>query len=120
MGRFITMPIDRPNASAKPMAGLDFSSPCNLVSTDELGELSAGPNTMAEDLQQALARLKDANTLPEKDVEKERILLAGRRKLVDSPSHQRMGGTDITPKLKTVCVVVGTGCFSRPTLFRAP
>ncbi len=35
------------------MAGLDFSTPCNLVSTDEFGELSASLNTMAENLQQA-------------------------------------------------------------------
>ena len=56
MGRFITKPIDKLNASAKRMAGLDFSAPCDLVSTDEFGELSASLNTMAENLQQALAR----------------------------------------------------------------
>ena len=31
MGRFITKPIDKLNASAKRMAGLDFSAPCDLV-----------------------------------------------------------------------------------------
>ncbi|MEH2937780.1 sensor histidine kinase [Lawsonibacter sp. JLR.KK007] len=88
MGRFITKPIDKLNASAKRMAGLDFSAPCNLVSTDEFGELSASLNTMAENLQQALVRLEDANTQLEKDVEKERLLLAERRELVDSLSHE--------------------------------
>lgn len=88
MGRFITKPIDKLNASAKHMAGLDFSSPCDLVSTDEFGELSASLNTMAENLQQALARLEDANAQLEKDVEKERLLLAERRDLVDSLSHE--------------------------------
>ena len=88
MGRFITKPIDKLNASAKRMAGLDFSAPCNLVSTDEFGELSASLNTMAENLQQALVRLEDANTQLEKDVEKERLLLAERKELVDSLSHE--------------------------------
>ena len=88
MGRFITKPIDKLNASAKRMAGLDFSTPCNLVSTDEFGELSASLNTMAENLQQALARLEDANTQLEKDVEKERLLLSERKELVDSLSHE--------------------------------
>ncbi len=88
MGRFITKPIDKLNASAKRMAGLDFSALCDLVSTDEFGELSASLNTMAENLQQALDRLEDANAQLEKDVEKERLLLDERKELVDSLSHE--------------------------------
>ena len=88
MGRFITKPIDKLNASAKRMAGLDFSAPCALASTDEFGELSASLNTMAENLQQALARLEDANAQLERDVEKEQLLLAERKELVDSLSHE--------------------------------
>lgn len=88
MGRFITRPINKLNASAKRMAGLDFSSPCDLVSTDEFGELSVSLNTMARNLQQALFRLEDANTQLERDVEKERHLLAERKELVDSLSHE--------------------------------
>lgn len=88
MGRFITRPIDKLSASAKRMAGLDFSAPCDLVSTDEFGELSASLNTMADNLQQTLVRLEDANTQLERDVEKERLLLAERKELVDSLSHE--------------------------------
>ena len=88
MGCFITKPIDKLNASAKRMAGLDFSAPCDLSSTDEFGDLSASLNTMAENLQQALARLEDANMQLERDVEKERLLLAERKELVDSLSHE--------------------------------
>ena len=88
MDRFITKPVDTLNASAKRMADLDFSAPCGLSSADEFGELSASLNTMAENLQQALARLEAANTHLEKDVEKERLLLAGRKELVDSLSHE--------------------------------
>ena len=88
MGCFITKPIDKLNASAKRMAGLDFSAPCGLSSTDEFGDLSASLNTMAENLQQALARLEDANMQLERDVEKERLLLAERKELLDSLSHE--------------------------------
>lgn len=88
MGRFITRPIGKLNASAKRMAGLDFSAPCDLASTDEFGELSFSLNTMAENLRQALAHLEDANTQLEKDVERERLLLAERKELVDSLSHE--------------------------------
>ena len=137
MARFITKPISRLNASAKQMASLDFSAPCDLASSDEFGELSASLNSMAENLQQALARLEDANAQLgdtnarledanaqledtnarledanaqledantrledantqledanarlEQDVEKERFLLAERKELVDSLSHE--------------------------------
>lgn len=88
MGRFITRPIDKLNASAKRMAALDFSAPCDLASTDEFGELAASLNTMAGNLQQALVRLEDANTRLEQDVETERHLLAERKELVDSLSHE--------------------------------
>ena len=102
LGRFITKPISRLNVSAKRMASLDFSAPCDLVSSDELGELSASLNSMAENLQQALVRLEDtnaqledanaqledANARLEQDVEKERLLLAERKELVDSLSHE--------------------------------
>ena len=74
MGRFITKPVSELNTSAKRMAGLDFSAPCNITSTDEFGELSASLNTMAENLQQALSRLE--NSLEE------------RKELVDSLSHE--------------------------------
>ncbi|MDE7170750.1 MAG: HAMP domain-containing histidine kinase [Oscillospiraceae bacterium] len=88
MGRFISKPISELNTSAKHMANLDFSIPCGVSSADEFGELSTSLNTMAENLQQALARLEDANTQLERDVEKERLLLAERKELVDSLSHE--------------------------------
>ncbi len=88
MQRFITKPIDKLNASAKRLARLDFSAPCSLVSADEFGELSSSLNMMAENLQQTLSRLEDANTQLERDVEKERLLLAERKELVDSLSHE--------------------------------
>ena len=88
MGHFISKPVEKLNAAAKRMAKLDFSAPCAVLSSDEFGELSASLNTMSDNLQQALARLENANTQLERDVEKERRLLAERKELVDSLSHE--------------------------------
>ena len=43
-------------------------------------------------LQQTLARLEDVNAQLEKDVERERLLLAERKELVDSLSHEMQTG----------------------------
>ncbi len=88
MGQFISKPVEGLNAAARRMAKLDFSAPCSVSATDEFGELSASLNTMSANLQQALARLEDANTRLALDVEKERLLLAERKELVDSLSHE--------------------------------
>ena len=74
LGRFISKPLSHLNASAKRMAGLDFSTPCAVSSQDEFGELSHSLNTMADKLQTALARLEQS--------------LAERKELVDSLSHE--------------------------------
>ena len=74
MGRFITKPMSMLNASAKRMAELDFSAPCDLASTDEFGELSVSLNTMSDNLRQALSRLENS--------------LAERKELVASLSHE--------------------------------
>ena len=88
MGHFISRPVEKLNAAAKRMAKLDFSASCAVSSLDEFGELSASLNTMSADLQQTIARLEDANTQLARDVEKERLLLAERKELVDSLSNE--------------------------------
>ena len=88
MSCFISKPISELNTSAKRMAGLDFSAPCGLSATDEFGELAASLNIMAGNLQQTLTRLEDANRQLAMDVEKEQLLLAERKELVDSLSHE--------------------------------
>lgn len=88
MGHFISKPISKLNQTARKMAKLDFSTPCAITTNDEFGELTVSLNTMADNLQQALARLEAANTRLEKDVEQERRLLAERKELVDQLSHE--------------------------------
>ncbi|WP_322199188.1 HAMP domain-containing sensor histidine kinase [Acutalibacter intestini] len=88
MGHFISKPISKLNQTARKMAKLDFSAPCAITTNDEFGELTVSLNTMADNLQQALARLEAANTRLEKNVEQERRLLAERKELVDQLSHE--------------------------------
>lgn len=88
MGRFISTPVSKLNQSARKMAQLDFSVPCAVKTNDEFGELSENLNKMSGNLQQALTDLKAANIRLEKDVEKERLLLAERKELADRISHE--------------------------------
>ncbi|MDE7286462.1 MAG: HAMP domain-containing histidine kinase [Lachnospiraceae bacterium] len=88
MGRFISKPISKLNQAARRMAELDFAKPCVISSKDEFGELSVSLDIMAENLQQAIAKLKAANIQLEKEVEQEKRLLAERKELVDHLSHE--------------------------------
>lgn len=88
MSRFISKPVAELEQAAKRMADLDFSSACDIMTNDEFGRLSASLNVMAENLQTAFFKLETANKQLEKDVEQERMLLAERKDLVDSLSHE--------------------------------
>lgn len=102
MGRFISDPISQLNAVAGRLAGLDFSEPCCLTSDDEFGELSHSLSRMSENLQDTLvrleltnsqledtnARLEAANTQLAEEVGEKQRLLAERRDLTDSLSHE--------------------------------
>ncbi|MDO4276115.1 MAG: HAMP domain-containing sensor histidine kinase [Eubacteriales bacterium] len=88
MGHFISRPVSELNQAAGKMAQLDFSVPCTIHTDDEFGELAESLNIMAENLQRAISGLESANAQLEKEVEKERRLLAERKELADSLSHE--------------------------------
>ncbi len=88
MARFISKPVAELNEAARNIAKLDFSHPCGVTSSDEFGELSKNLNIMAVNLQQAFAELEEVNGKLEQDVEQKRRLLAERKELVDSLSHE--------------------------------
>lgn len=88
MGRFISEPVSGLNQAACRMARLDFSGPCQVDTEDEFGELSESLNKMAGSLQQAFGALEEANGKLEQDVEQKKRLLAERKDLVDSLSHE--------------------------------
>ena len=88
MSRFISQPVAELEQAAQRMAALDFASPCDIKTNDEFGRLSVSLNVMAENLQNAFVKLEAANAQLAKDVEQERLLLAERKDLVDSLSHE--------------------------------
>lgn len=88
MRRFISKPIDKLSEAARKMARLDFSSPCEIDTNDEFGELSLNLNKLSQNLQQSLSQLQTVNEQLEKDIEQEKRLLEERKELVDSLSHE--------------------------------
>ncbi len=86
--RFISNPVSDICEAAYRMARLDFSSPCELDSRDEFGELAENLNKMSDNLQQALEKLEQANMQLEKDVQQKRQLLNERKELADHLSHE--------------------------------
>ena len=88
MARFISKPVSELNDAARNMANLDFSQPCGVAGHDEFGELSHSLNAMAENLQKAFEELENVNRKLERDVEQKKRLLAERKELVDSLSHE--------------------------------
>lgn len=88
MARFISKPVSELNNAARSMADLDFSRFCRVTGRDEFGELSRSLNVMAENLQEAFAKLEKMNRELELDVEQKRCLLAERKELVDNLSHE--------------------------------
>lgn len=88
MARFISKPVSELNDAAGHMVDLDFSKPCRVTGHDEFGELSHSLNVMAGNLQKAFAELEHVNRKLEQDVEQKKRLLAERKELVDSLSHE--------------------------------
>lgn len=88
LGKLISDPLRQINETAGRMAGLDFTAHCEVAANDEFGELSHNLNVTFSNLKDAFDRLKTANARLEQDVEQKRILLAQRKELADSLSHE--------------------------------
>ncbi len=85
---FITNPVSKICREAEKIAGLDFSSVCDIRSKDEFGDIAKYLNTMSENLQHAFEKLEKTNAMLENEVQKERRLLKERRELTDRLSHE--------------------------------
>ena len=86
--RFISAPISDICEVARRIAQLDFTSRCQVTSTDEFGHLAGNINKMSENLQQVLGKLETVNRQLEKDVWQEKQLLEERKELVVRLSHE--------------------------------
>ena len=88
LGRFISKPISNICKSAQKIAGLDFSSHCEITSKDEFGSLADSLNKMSENLQRTIMELENANMQLVKDICQKKQLLEERNELTDWLSHE--------------------------------
>lgn len=88
LGYFISKPLNKIKRAAEQMARLKPAAHCDIDTEDEFGELSKHLNTMFSNLQETLKQLETANGQLEDDVAQKHLLLAQRKELTDSLSHE--------------------------------
>ena len=83
-----TQPIKEINKTAKRMAQLDFSQKLDIISEDEIGQLSKSINHLSDSLNNAIGELNRKNKQLEKDVDKGKKVDMMRREFVSNVSHE--------------------------------
>lgn len=86
--RYITKPIIELSSTSKKMAHLVFETHENFNRSDEIGILSDSLNTLSDNLQLALTKLKKSNSELEIEISKERELEQKQREFFSAASHE--------------------------------
>lgn len=86
--KMVSRPLIDLNNTANKMANLDFSTKCNVNSSDEIGNLASSLNFLSDELDTTLSALKSANKKLVLDIEKERKLEKMRKEFVAGVSHE--------------------------------
>lgn len=86
--KLLTRPVVEITEITKSMAALDFSRSCGYEANDEIGELAKNINILSENLDNAVCRLKEANSRLMDDIERERNIEKSRREFVAAASHE--------------------------------
>ena len=86
--RYLSRPVRELSAASDKMTNLDFSVRTDMKRTDELGVLSRSLDTMAENLDQALSGLREANAKLKDEMEQERELEQRRMEFFAAASHE--------------------------------
>ena len=86
--RYLARPVAELSRISRHMAELDFSARSQSARADEVGVLSRSLNTLAENLDQALRELRDANAKLKSDVEKEREQERRQMEFFAAASHE--------------------------------
>lgn len=86
--RYLSKPVRKLGAASDKMANLDFSVRTDMKRTDELGVLSRSLDVMAENLDQALSGLREANAKLKDEMEQERELEQRRMEFFAAASHE--------------------------------
>jgi len=84
----LTKPLRSLNGLARRLASLDFSVRARWRRKDEIGELARTYDFLADNLQGALAELREANDKLREDIEREKALERMRRDFVAGVSHE--------------------------------
>lgn len=88
--RMIVKPVQKIDEKAKKLAALDFSTSNTYEYNrkDEIGSLYTSINTLAVNLDRAIAELQEKNRQLSRDIELERELDAKRREFTAATSHE--------------------------------
>ncbi|MEK6264868.1 MAG: HAMP domain-containing histidine kinase [Clostridium sp.] len=83
-----TKPITAMNDVTKRLKHLDFNTSCEVISNDEIGQLSQSINEMSLELSKTIKTLNVKNTQLEKEIEEKNLLDEKRRTLLNNVSHE--------------------------------
>lgn len=86
--RLLAKPVLQITSVANQMANLDLSGRIEVNRSDELGNLSESLNTMAENLEDTMIHLEEANKKLVADIEQERAQEKQRRDFFAAASHE--------------------------------
>ncbi|MDU5140998.1 MAG: ATP-binding protein [Paenibacillus dendritiformis] len=86
--RLISHPLVKLNEMAKRLARLDFSVRTEMRRQDEIGELAATFDYLANELNGMMGELQAANEQLQRDIEKEKQLELLRKRFVANVSHE--------------------------------
>ncbi|MGG3839492.1 ATP-binding protein [Paenibacillus thiaminolyticus] len=86
--RLISHPLVKLNEMAKRLARLDFSARTEMRRQDEIGELAATFDYLANELNGMMGELQAANEQLQRDIEKEKQLELLRKRFVANVSHE--------------------------------
>ncbi|OOC61557.1 sensor histidine kinase [Paenibacillus ihbetae] len=86
--RMISRPLIMLNRAAVRLAKLDFSSPPDVRTNDEFGELSRSLNILSHNLDTTIKQLQHANIMLQEDVEEKKRAEELRKELIASISHE--------------------------------
>lgn len=86
--RLIARPLVKLNQSASRIAEMDFSNRIEVKGDDEIGRLGATLRFLAQNLNKALCELKEANSMLQNDMDKEKQLNKMHKDFIATVSHE--------------------------------
>lgn len=88
ISKSFTEPILSMNEVTKKMIQLDFKETCEVMSNDEIGQLSESINELSHELSTSIDNLHDKNKELEKKVLEKKVLAEKRKELLSNVSHE--------------------------------